>query len=83
MSTSMGSTRKFFNILILFIKQSKWDSIDNGRDENLGEREGDIWKNVRQKQEGDGLHADSKLQFCHLEQKNEMMKRQVTNQARD
>ena len=35
------------------------------------------------KQEGDGLHAQSKLQFCPLELKHEMMKRQLTNQGRD
>ena len=38
---------------------------------------------MRQKQEGDGLHAYSNKQFCDLEQKHEMMKRQDTNQAID
>ena len=44
MDISIGDTRKYFKRLVLFIKQSKRDCIDNGRGENLSEREGDIWK---------------------------------------
>ncbi len=44
MDTAIDHSRKYFNRLVLFIKESKWDSIYNGRGENIIEREGHNWK---------------------------------------
>ena len=43
MPISLNDTWKKFNILVLLIKESKWNRIDKGTGENISESERDIW----------------------------------------